>query len=160
MESEKDYLSPDSGSTPSSNIDNVLTDLKAVKIWHTKSNQFIIAETNTINCSINDIILVCNSAFKPELGIIREIKIANPPNVVHALIEKIAGMPSCYQNDSSPNASNDEIIIIQNQNSKPEVFIAPGKFHNDTQNSSSKEEPYTLEKLIDYSPHYMHYLCC
>ena len=159
MESEKDYLSPVSDSTSSSYIDNFLTGIKAINIWPTKNNQYIVAEINTIHCSIDDIVLVSDSVLKPELGIIRQIKCINPPNGAHALIEKIAGTPSSHQIDSSPNASTEQIIIIQTQNSKPEVFIAPCMFHYDTQITSSAEETFTLEKLIDYSPYYMHFLC-
>lgn len=141
----------------SSNNENLLKNASSAKILQTKNNQFVIAETNQIDCKIGNIILLCNSENSSELGIIRQIKTTNQSGTLHTLIEKIPGIPS-PELINNPGVANKQALIINNGNSNPAFFIAPCKLSNGTRIMTTTEKNYTLDRLVDFSPYYMKYL--
>ncbi len=141
--------------TPNSS-DNFLSEAEVVKILKIKNNQYLIAESNPMACSIGDLTLLCASNHPPELGIIRQIRITNASGTNHILIEKITGTPLSGR-INAPETIENQIILIQTKKSSSEVFIATNKFSNGTLVKLVSEESFTLDKLIDHSPFYMRY---
>lgn len=156
LESQKTHTSLTSTFSSSSNPLLSEAGAEAVKILQLKNKQYIIVETKPITCSIGDITLFCASVHKPELGVIKQIKITNQSGTNHILIEKIPGVPTS-QLIESPDTIENQLIIIPHQNSKAEIFIAPSKLYNGALIKLSSEENFSLDKLIDYSPYFMHY---
>ena len=156
MEFEKSYLRPAPVLNSLSNIDSLLANIKAVKIIHCQNDQYLIAETNPIDCTIGNMILLSNFELKFTLGIVRQIKTTNQSGTTHILIEKISGTPSSHI-VKVPVTPKNQIIISYNNNTKPEFFIAPCKFSNGTQLTLSTNEDLHLKELTDYSPFFMRY---
>ena len=156
MEHEKSYLRPAPVLNVLSNRDILLADFKAVKVLEPKNNQFIIAETNPIDCAIGDMTLLSNAELKFVPGIIRQIKTTNQSGTTHILIETISGTLSSHI-ISAPKTPENQIIISYNSASKIELFIAPCKFSNGTQLTLSTKDDLRLKELTDYSPFFMRY---
>jgi len=156
MEFEKNYLRPAPVIDSLSNRDSLLANIKAVKILEPKNNKYLIAETNPIDCAIGDITLLSTTKIKFIPGIIRQIKTTNQSGTTHILIEKISGTPSSHL-IKTPATQKNQIIISYNEDSKPELFIAPCKFSNGTQLTLSTEDKLRLNELSDYSPFFMRY---
>ena len=156
MEFEKSYLRPAPVLKGLCNKDSLLANIKAVKIIQSKNNQYLIAETNPIDCAIGDMTLISDAELKFTLGIIRQIKTTNQSGTTHILIEKISERPSSYL-VTAPEIPNNQIIISYNDDSKAELFIAPCKFSNGTQLTLSTGDNLRLKEMSDYSPFFMRY---
>ena len=142
--------------TQSNSRNELLANTKSVKILQTQNNQFIIAETSPVDCSIGDIILLCSSNSNHQLGIIRQIKITNESGTIHILIETISGTVT-FQQIESPKTSENKLISIEKENSNYQVLLAPCKLSNGTQIKVTSNKTFTLNSLVDYSPYFMHY---
>lgn len=156
MEFEKSFLRPTPALNPLSYRESLLAHIKAVKILQSKNNQYLIAETNPIDCAIGDMTLLSDGELKFTLGIIRQIKTTNESGTIHILIEKIPGPPSSHI-VNVPKTSNNKIIVSYNYGSKSELFIAPCKLSNGTQLTLSTGDDLRLKELSDYSPFFMRY---
>jgi len=156
MEFEKNYLRPAPVLDPLHNRDSVLANIKAVKILQPLNDQYIIAETDPIACEIDNLVLLSDAELKFNLGIIRHIKTTNQSGTTHILIEVIPGSPSSHL-IKTPETAKNQIITCYNDDSRPELFIAPCKFSNGTQLTLSTENELRLNELTDYSPFFMRY---
>ena len=156
LEHEKSYLRPAPVINALSNRDILLADIKAVKILQPKNKQFIIVETNPIDCAIGDMTLLSDAELKFAPGIIRQIKTTNQSGTTHILIETISGTLSSHL-ITAPKTSNKQVLISYNDDSKVELFIAPCKFSNGTQLTLSTKDDFRLKELSDYSPFFMRY---
>lgn len=143
--------------TTTNNTDNFLEKSRTAKILHTKSNQFIIAETNTIECDIGDILLLCSPDSEPEFGIIRQLKITNSSGTTHTLIEKVMGTPSLPLSTSIKCTDNPP-LLIENENATPVVFLEPCKLSTTETITTVADKSYRLDQLIDLSPFYIQHL--
>jgi hypothetical protein len=91
-----------------------------------------------------------------ELGIIRQQKTTNQSGTTHTLIEKIIGIPST-ELISNAEITEKQILVVNNKNLKPTIFLPPCKLSNGTKMTSSSGKSYTLDQLINYSSFYLHY---
>jgi len=156
MEHEKSYLRPAPVLNSLSNIESLLSNVKTVKLIKSQNDQYLVAESSPIDCTIGDMVLLSNSEFKFTLGVIRQKKTTNQSGTTHILIEKISGTPSSHS-VKIPATPKNQAIICYNKGSKPQFFIAPCKFSYGTQLTLSTDEDIRLEELTDNSPFFMRY---
>lgn len=156
---EKSHLSPTANLSGTSSNDKLISNSQPVAMLNTKYKQYVIVYARFIDCSIGNIVLLCKSGLNPELGIIRQITITKTSATTNILIEKIFGTPSSFLIYPSKTSAK-RIIIIENKQPKPEVLIEPNIFSKGTKIISTLEQSFALDKLIDYSPYFMHFHTC
>lgn len=156
MAYEKSHLSPTPNLADTNTSDKLITNAQTVAMLNTKYNQYIIAYAQIIDCSIGDLVLLCKSGIKPELGIIRQINTPRSSSTTNVLIERTFGTPTSSL-ISTPKTTAKQNIIIKHRQLKPEVLIEPNKVSKGTKIIAALEKSHSLDNLIDYSPYFMRF---
>jgi len=138
---------------------SLLSDTKTVKTLKVQNDKYLIAETSFINCSIDELCVLCSANLTHTLGIIRQIRVTNTTRTIHILIEKVTGTPSTQLATSGTRTEGSQIILTQDQdtNVQLDLFHQPCKLTTGTHLTCASGNSLTLDKLIDYSPFFNRY---
>ncbi len=146
---EKGILASTPQSSSSISQHNLLIKTKTVKTLKVKNDNYIIAESNDLNCDIGNLVLFCSPMLK--LGIIKQVKITNTSGTRHILIEEIDGIPSIHQLASSDFSGN-QILSIKRANAEGGLLISDCKLPQNSALFSTLEDSFILKQLSDYTP--------
>lgn len=103
---------------------------KAVNLLKTPNKAYLIAESRSLECWTGDIALLYKAQHPESLAIIRQQIFNDLSNANHFLLEQIPG--SCNIYSIANRAIESNAILVGENSTSPQVFLAAGKYNIDS----------------------------